>query len=149
MDGPTVLRAGPRWTHAPPSRRQRQTGRVISKTPSAAAAAPRQPPVQPRSRVAQRARSLRPGLRKGASLCPGRHAMMNLMQEGRENMLRTPDGWRLAGMGFLTLFLELALIRYLPGNIWNLGYFPNLILIAVFIGMGLGFMFHHLVEARG
>jgi len=51
-------------------------------------------------------------------------------------------------MGFLTLFLELALIRYLPGNIWNLGYFPNLILIAVFIGMGLGFMFHHRVNAR-
>lgn len=51
-------------------------------------------------------------------------------------------------MGFLTLFLELALIRYLPGSIWNLGYFPNLVLIAVFIGMGLGFMFHHLIEAR-
>ena len=52
-------------------------------------------------------------------------------------------------MGFTTLFLELALIRYLPGNIWNLGYFPNLILIAVFIGMGVGFMFHHRVGARG
>jgi hypothetical protein len=64
-------------------------------------------------------------------------------------MLKNLDSWRLAGMGFLTLFLELALIRYLPGNIWNLGYFPNLILIAVFIGMGLGFMFHHLIEARG
>lgn len=51
-------------------------------------------------------------------------------------------------MGFVTLFLELALIRYLPGNIWNLGYFPNLILIAVFIGMGVGFMCHHRVGAR-
>lgn len=45
-------------------------------------------------------------------------------------------------LGFLTLFVELALIRYLPGSIWNLGYFPNLVLLAVFIGMGLGFVFH-------
>jgi hypothetical protein len=71
------------------------------------------------------------------------------MQEARENLLKSPDAWRLAGMGFLTLFLELALIRYLPGNIWNLGYFPNLILIAVFIGMGVGFMFHHRLSTRG
>jgi hypothetical protein len=52
---------------------------------------------------------------------------------------------KLFSLGFLTLFLELALIRYLAGNIWNLGYFPNLVLIAVFVGMGLGFTFHHLV----
>ncbi|MBN2360940.1 MAG: hypothetical protein JXR83_15905 [Deltaproteobacteria bacterium] len=58
------------------------------------------------------------------------------------------DGLKLFTMGFLTLFLELALIRYLAGNIWNLGYFPNLVLIAVFIGMGLGFTFHHLLSAR-
>ena len=30
------------------------------------------------------------------------------------------DGVKLFSMGFLTLFLELALIRYLAGNIWNL-----------------------------
>lgn len=46
-------------------------------------------------------------------------------------------------LGFLTLFLELVLIRYLAGNIWNLGYFPNLVLMGVFIGMGIGFVFHH------
>ena len=51
-------------------------------------------------------------------------------------------GARLFTLGFLTLFLELTLIRYLAGNIWNLGYFPNLVLIAVFVGMGLGFTFH-------
>lgn len=49
---------------------------------------------------------------------------------------------QLAALGFLTLFLELALIRYLPASIWNLGYFPNLILIAVFVGMGIGFIAH-------
>lgn len=50
---------------------------------------------------------------------------------------------RLALLGFLTLFLELALIRYLGGNVWNLSYFPNLVLLAVFVGMGMGFVFHH------
>ena len=43
------------------------------------------------------------------------------------------------------LFLELVLIRYLAGNIWNMGYFPNLVLLGVFIGMGLGFVCHQAV----
>ena len=51
-------------------------------------------------------------------------------------------------LGFLTLFVELALIRYLPGSIWNLGYFPNLVLLAVFVGMGLGFVFHARAGAK-
>jgi hypothetical protein len=51
-------------------------------------------------------------------------------------------------LGFLTLFLELSLIRYLPGSVWNLGYFPNLVLLAVFLGMGLGFVFHGTVATR-
>lgn len=56
---------------------------------------------------------------------------------------------RLFLLGFITLFLELVLIRYLAGNIWNLGYFPNLVLLAVFVGMGCGFVFHHRIdEAR-
>src|SRR5438270_363729 len=38
------------------------------------------------------------------------------------------DARRLFACGFLTLFLELVLIRYLAGNIWNLGYFTTLIL---------------------
>ncbi|TNE47859.1 MAG: hypothetical protein EP343_18155 [Deltaproteobacteria bacterium] len=57
----------------------------------------------------------------------------------------THNAFRLFLLGFVTLFLELLLIRYLGGNIWNLGYFPNLVLLAVFIGMGLGFVFHHLI----
>ena len=51
--------------------------------------------------------------------------------------------FRLFGLGFIILFLELSLIRYLAGNIWNLGYFPNLVLISTFLGMGIGFTFHH------
>lgn len=53
---------------------------------------------------------------------------------------------RLFLLGFITLFLELVLIRYLAGNIWNLGYFPNLVLLAVFVGMGCGFVFHHRIN---
>ncbi len=45
---------------------------------------------------------------------------------------------RLFFAAFLMLFLELVLIRYLAGNVWNMGYFPNLVLMGVFIGMGLG-----------
>lgn len=50
---------------------------------------------------------------------------------------------KLFGFGFIILFLELSLIRYLAGNVWNLGYFPNLVLISTFLGMGAGFTFHH------
>ncbi|MFH1263620.1 MAG: hypothetical protein V1495_09305 [Pseudomonadota bacterium] len=56
--------------------------------------------------------------------------------------------WKLFLLGFLTLFLELILIRYLAGNVWNLGYFSNLVLLAVFIGMGAGFVFHPKIDDR-
>lgn len=39
---------------------------------------------------------------------------------------------------FGILALELALIRWLPGQIRILAYFNNLILICAFLGMGLG-----------
>ncbi len=51
-------------------------------------------------------------------------------------------------LGFVTLALELILIRVLAANIWNLGFFPNLVLLAVFIGMGCGFLFHHRISDR-
>lgn len=56
---------------------------------------------------------------------------------------------RLFLLGLLTLVLELALIRYLPGVVWNLGYFPNLVLIAVFVGLGVGFVFHERLGEGG
>src|SRR5712691_2602509 len=55
---------------------------------------------------------------------------------------------RLFFAAFLMLFLELVLIRYLAGNVWNMGYFPNLVLMGVFIGMGLGFLGHQSVSER-
>ena len=60
----------------------------------------------------------------------------------------TWSGVQLLLMGFITLFLELALIRYLAGNVWNLGYFPNIVLLSVFVGMGIGFVFHHYFRER-
>ena len=36
------------------------------------------------------------------------------------------------------LFLELALIRWLPANIYSLAFFSNLVLMATFYGFGLG-----------
>ena len=39
---------------------------------------------------------------------------------------------------FMVLFQELALIRWLPGQVRALAYFPNLILISAFLGLGIG-----------
>lgn len=50
---------------------------------------------------------------------------------------------QLVATGFISLFLELTLIRYLPSQVWNLGYFPNLVLISAFLGLGFGFAIRH------
>jgi len=39
---------------------------------------------------------------------------------------------------FIVLFQELALIRWLPGQVRVLAYFPNLILLSAFLGLGVG-----------
>jgi len=57
------------------------------------------------------------------------------------------SGLQLFLLGFLTLFLELFFIRFLAGSIWNLGYFPNLVLLSAFIGIGIGFVFHRYIKA--
>ena len=41
-------------------------------------------------------------------------------------------------MSFLALFLELALIRWLPANVLSIAYFSNIVLISAFLGLGLG-----------
>lgn len=45
---------------------------------------------------------------------------------------------RLGLTSFLLLFLELALIRYLPSQVRVLSYFTNLVLLASFLGLGCG-----------
>ena len=39
---------------------------------------------------------------------------------------------------FLVLFLEIALIRWMPAYVRLLAYFSNFILLATFLGIGLG-----------
>jgi len=39
---------------------------------------------------------------------------------------------------FIVLFQELVLIRWLPGQVRVLAYFPNLILLSAFLGLGVG-----------
>lgn len=48
------------------------------------------------------------------------------------------QGFRLAVASCLVLFLELTLIRWLPVEVRVAAYFPNLVLIAAFLGLGVG-----------
>jgi spermidine synthase len=47
---------------------------------------------------------------------------------------------RLGGYSFLILFFELALIRYVPGHVRVFGFFLNFVLMATFLGMGVGLL---------
>src|SRR5437588_12947893 len=47
---------------------------------------------------------------------------------------------RMVLLSFLMLFVELALIRWTGSNILYLSYFSNFILLASFLGIGLGFL---------
>ncbi len=48
--------------------------------------------------------------------------------------------WRLMAASALMLFVQLALIRWAGANLVHLSYFSNLILLASFLGIGLGFL---------
>lgn len=50
------------------------------------------------------------------------------------------DAFRLFFASFLALFAELSLIRFLPAYLQSVAYFVNLVLIASFLGLGLGFL---------
>jgi hypothetical protein len=54
--------------------------------------------------------------------------------------LRLTPARRLVAFSFLSLFLELALIRWTGSNIYYLGYFTNFVLLASFLGIGMGFL---------
>ncbi len=47
---------------------------------------------------------------------------------------------RLLVASALMLFVQLALIRWSGANLIHLSYFSNLILLASFLGIGLGFL---------
>jgi len=46
-------------------------------------------------------------------------------------------------VSFLALFLELCLIRWFPAHIFSIAFFANIILIASFLGLGLGLLLTH------
>jgi SAM-dependent methyltransferase len=50
---------------------------------------------------------------------------------------------RLAVLSFLMLFTELGLIRWASENVLYLSFFSNLILVASFLGIGIGFLRAH------
>lgn len=43
-------------------------------------------------------------------------------------------------VSFLSLFLELSLIRWVPAHVYSVAFFSNVILIASFLGLGLGLL---------
>lgn len=45
---------------------------------------------------------------------------------------------QIAAASFVVLFQELALIRWLPAQVRAIGYFPNVVLLAAFLGLGIG-----------
>jgi len=47
-------------------------------------------------------------------------------------------GLRLIAASFVTLVQELAFIRWMPGQVRALAYFPNVVLISAFLGLGVG-----------
>ena len=49
-------------------------------------------------------------------------------------------GARLFLLAFVTLYLELAFIRFTAAEVLYLGYFANFVLISVFLGIGIGFL---------
>jgi len=58
------------------------------------------------------------------------------LQQPQHSTLRI--GLELTVISFAVLVQELALIRWLPGQVRVLAYFPNLILISAFLGLGIG-----------
>jgi SAM-dependent methyltransferase len=51
-----------------------------------------------------------------------------------------PKKVRLVLVSFLGLFLELSLIRWLPAHVFSIAFFSNIVLIASFLGLGLGLL---------
>src|SRR3984893_11417936 len=61
---------------------------------------------------------------------------------GSATLLRMPipRPWRLFLLSFLMLFVELALIRWTGAKVVYLSYFSNFVLLASFLGIGVGFL---------
>ena len=62
------------------------------------------------------------------------------MVNARASRLPIAGARRLVLLSFLTLFVELALIRWTASEVVYLAYFTNFILLASFLGIGVGFL---------
>lgn len=71
--------------------------------------------------------------------------LRGLLSSFRWSSIQMRSGHRLFGFSFLLLFLEIGLIRFIPANVQVVSYFINLVLIATFLGMGVGMV----LQARG
>lgn len=60
------------------------------------------------------------------------------MPDEERRPVRVPATGQLFCVSFAILYLELALIRWVSGYIINFGYFTNFVLLAAFLGIGLG-----------
>ncbi|MGH2692703.1 MAG: hypothetical protein ACRDHM_09390, partial [Actinomycetota bacterium] len=60
------------------------------------------------------------------------------MSRAKTLFIGSPDAWKLFLASFLSLFVELTLIRWIPGTVHVVGFFTNLVLIASFLGLGIG-----------
>jgi hypothetical protein len=58
----------------------------------------------------------------------------------KPNIIFSSSSYKLFGYSFLILFFELALIRFIPSNVRITAYFINLVLVAAFLGMGIGML---------
>lgn len=59
------------------------------------------------------------------------------------NSERNDENLQMFLISFAVLFFELVCIRWFPAHIRHLGYFTNFILLAVFLGMGIGIIAPH------
>ena len=60
--------------------------------------------------------------------------------QGHAQAAERSIGLNIFGYSFLILFVELALIRYVPGYVRLFAFYLNFVLIATFLGMGSGFI---------
>ena len=62
---------------------------------------------------------------------------MHMEAQGSRASLKAV-GLELVLVSFIVLFQELALIRWIPTQVRVAAYFPNLVLISAFLGLGIG-----------
>src|SRR3954464_3944969 len=62
------------------------------------------------------------------------------MTSPETNRIDRGVGLRIACYSALILFFELALIRFTSGHVHVFGFYLNFVLIATFLGMGVGLM---------